>query len=73
MVRSHPACKLDSIIVMEERFKVGNILEDVVTKERFKVLKVEGDFPYAWVTMLHLRYELEYTNFANNLGGLVLT
>ena len=55
---------------MEEKFKVGNILEDTITKERFKVIKVNGEMPFAYVTMLHLGNGLEYGNFANNLKDL---
>lgn len=57
---------------MEEKFKVGNILEDTITKERFKVLEVNGSFPYAFVDMLHLGNGLKYGNFANNLTDLKL-
>ena len=57
---------------MEEKFKVGNILEDTITKERFKVLEVSGSFPYAFVDMLHLDLGLRFGNFANNLTELVL-
>lgn len=59
---------------MEEKFKVGNILEDTITKERFKVLKVSGSFPYAipFVDMLHLGNRLKYGTFANNLTNLKL-
>ena len=58
---------------MEEKFKVGNILEDATTKERFKVIEVRGDMPYAFVTLVSLKSDLEYVNFANNLADLVLT
>lgn len=58
--------------IMEDIFKVGNILEDTATKERFKVLKVDGDLPFAYITLLHLKYDLKYGNFANQLSGMVL-
>ena len=57
---------------MDERFRVGNILEDVVTKERFKVIEVCGE-EIAYITMLHLRYGLLYSQFSNQLDSLVLT
>lgn len=58
--------------IMEDIFKVGNILEDTATKEHFKVLKVDGDLPFAYITLLHLKYDLKYGNFANQLSGMVL-
>ena len=50
--------------------KVGETLKDEITGDSFKVLKIEGDGEFAWVTLLHLRYGLKYTNFMNNLSGL---
>ena len=56
----------------EEKFKVGNILEDVMTKERFKVIEINGDGSCAYITLLHLDLGLRFGNFANNLTELVL-
>lgn len=47
--------------------KIGDILEDNVTNESFKVLNIEGEGEYAWVTLLNLENGLEYSNFLNNL------
>lgn len=56
---------------MDERFRVGNILEDTATRERFEVIEVTGRItPY--VSLLSLENGLRYGNFANNLDGLVL-
>lgn len=47
--------------------KIGDILEDNVTNESFKVLNIEGEGECAWVTLLNLENGLKYSNFLNNL------
>lgn len=50
--------------------RIGEILKNVITNETFKVLNMEGDGEYAWVTLLNLRYELKCSNYMCNLNHL---